>query len=811
MAGVPKRAAEVRAEHLLEEMLAAQGWDLRRPPHGDVLRQHEFRDHPHIHELLRGKGKTGRGGDGVPEAILVDRATAAPLIVVEAKATTDRLDEAIRDVTHYGNACRQGGYTPLLVGLAGYSEDEFRVRVLKWSGTSWVPVTYDKTPITWIPNRADVDRLLRPNTPAELRPSVPPPEILAARADEINGLLRESGVKDEFRPAVVGAIMLALWQSEGNLRKDPKHILGDINEACKKAFWAAGKPDLQKSLQVDAANEALAVKARRIVSILERLNVHVLTAEHDYLGQLYETFFRYTGGNTIGQYFTPRHVARMMADLVEVRREDIVLDPSCGTGGFLIAAMNRIQIEDNLSRTQVVKIIRKNLIGLDKEPVTAALCVANMILRGDGTTGIHRADCFTWKDYPIGKATVVLLNPPFPHRRTDTPPEAFVERALEGLKNGGRLAIIIPTSLLVKKEMREWRDGIRRKNRIDGIISFERELWHPYADSVTSVLLITKGVPHRDDVPVFFAKVRNDGHRVIKQVKVTVPGTQLPDVTAAYRRHDTIPGLCGWANLSDPWGPGLYVPATNFSDEEIVEGVYYLTRSESAAVVSNAHRVLEMQAAIGRGDIAVRDLREVKRLSKTRTPDPGASTIGGFFDIVYGQRELHNKRDLVSGSAIAISSQGTNNGWYGFFDLSAVLAPPFVTVPSTGSIGQAHVQRWPAGVADDCLILVPRHGTPVELLYVAAAVVRGERWRFNYGMKATPGRIADYPLPHSETLIGRVRALVDNARRISTLALGAAEDERDVRIARARLEEIDANRGELVSGGELEKRLGDLG
>jgi len=166
---------------------------------------------------------------------------------------------------------------------------------------------------------------------------VPSPEVLADCADEINRLLRESGIKDEFRPAVVGAIMLALWQSKGNIRKDPSHILSDINEACGKAFWRAKKQDLARSIRVDEANDDLAKNARRIATILELLNVTVLTAEHDYLGHLYEAFFRYTGGNTIGQYFTPRHIAELMAALLDVESSDTVLDPSCGTGGFLIA------------------------------------------------------------------------------------------------------------------------------------------------------------------------------------------------------------------------------------------------------------------------------------------------------------------------------------------------------------------------------------------------------------------------------------------------------------------------------------------
>ena len=355
-----KRVAEVRAEELLTELLRSQGWDTRRPPAGEMLRQHEYKDHAHLAAILRGISKSG-AGDGKPEAFLVDRSTMQPLAVIEVKSDIRLLDVAVKEVTTvYGRASIEAGFTPLAIALAGTSEDNFAVRVLKWMGTRWQPVTYDGKPIGWVPNRADIERLLVPGAAREIRPSVPPPQVLADRADEINRLLRESGIKDEFRPAVVGAIMLALWQSKGNIRKDPAHILSDINEACGKAFWKAKKADLAKSIRVDEANDDLAVNARRIVTILERLNITVLTAEHDYLGHLYEAFFRYTGGNTIGQYFTPRHVSEFVAALLDVKSTDVVLDPSCGTGGFLIAVMNRISTVEHLPRRKSSKLFKNH-------------------------------------------------------------------------------------------------------------------------------------------------------------------------------------------------------------------------------------------------------------------------------------------------------------------------------------------------------------------------------------------------------------------------------------------------------------------
>lgn len=800
MAANAERVAEVRSEELLTELLRSQGWDTRRPPAGEMLRQHEYKDHAHLAAILRGISKKG-AGDGKPEAFLVDRTTLQPLAVIEVKSDIRALDQAIKEATTiYGRACIDAGFTPLAIALAGTSEENFAVRIFKWVGTRWLPITYDGNPIGWIPNRADIERLLTPGGAREIRPSVPPPQVLADRADEINRLLRESGIKDEFRPAVVGAIMLALWQSKGNIRKDPSHILSDINEACSKAFWKAKKADLAKSIRVDEANEDLAVNARRIVSILERLNVTVLTAEHDYLGHLYEAFFRYTGGNTIGQYFTPRHVAEFMAALLDVESSDVVLDPSCGTGGFLIAVMNRISTVEHLSKAQVVKIIQKRLIGFDKEPVTAALCVANMILRGDGSTSVHRGDCFTSEEYPVGKASVVLTNPPFPHAKTDTPPERFISRALEGLAQRGRLGVVVPRSLLSK--MTSWHASMLEKNTLDAIIILPDELFAPYASSYTAVLLMTKGVKHPKNHNVFWARIENDGFRRRKSVRVHCDGEQLSTALRAFHKHETIAGFCGWAPIIEGagWDAGYYIPARPLSEDEVDEQSSLLTRNSAAFVVAHAPELAALNDAVASGALAPKDYRAMKRKPRDLVAD-GKSVIGTYFDIFYGQKSLHNKDGLTPGRALIISSSGIDNGCYGFFDFDDVIEPPFVTVPSTGSIGRAHVQKWPCGVTDDCLILVPKKGVDREFLYIAAAVVRQERWRFNYGRKITPERIAGYPVPTSTAMLSRVRAHMEDGLKIEEIALEIAEDKHDRNVANRRLSE------KLIEGSALQKRL----
>src|SRR5207244_3908991 len=134
--------------------------------------------------------------EGLPEALLIDE-NQQPLAVVEVKASVSELERAISEVTlSYGKWCVEAGFTPLAVAVAGSSEDDFKLRVFKWSGAKWLTVTYDNTPISWIPNRADTEKLRATGDFHELRPSVPPQDVLSKRADEINRLLRESRITD---------------------------------------------------------------------------------------------------------------------------------------------------------------------------------------------------------------------------------------------------------------------------------------------------------------------------------------------------------------------------------------------------------------------------------------------------------------------------------------------------------------------------------------------------------------------------------------------------------------------------------------
>lgn len=786
MASKKQHLSESRTETLVVDLLQIQGWKTARPPKGCLVRQNEYKALDHLEKIFKGKSKQDKpegkkAGDAYPDFLLIDEYTQVPLVIIETKADENEAQTALDEAKFYADACLAEGHNVLAVGVAGQEKTGISISVAKHTDSQWKAVVYDNIPISWIPTPKDIEALVAELPKIDLHPIIPSPEVLADKADLINRTLRESSVKDEYRPAYVGAMMLAMWESKGSIRRDPKFVLKDVNAACEKAFKTAKKPVLAKSLHVDEANRKLANSAWKIISTLEKLNVVGAAFAHDYLGHLYETFFRYTGGNTIGQYFTPRHVARFMADMCEVTKDDVVIDPACGTGGFLIAAMQRIfdVTKPKLRYEDAVNIVRDQLNGYESEPVTAALCVANMLLRGDGKSGIRRDVCFTAKDYPVGQCNVALMNPPFPHKNTDTPPQNFVERALEALETRGKLAVILPTSLIVKKNIGAWRKKILKENTLVASVQLPDELFQPYASTTTSVIVLEKGIPHAKNKRTVFGRVHYDGLTLKKGARVPRPDgrNQIPVVTDSVINRQSVPGVAGVAAISGDveWSPGAYIPSAIPTDTELKESIDELIRRLASFYIRYAAEVSRLRSRITAGELQARPYRNIvgpARLANAKTLPSKKGTIGEHFEIFYGQKELHSREGLTPGDSLIVSPTEEYNGCYGWLAFDELIEGPFVTVAQTGTIGEAFVQMEPCGVNDDCLILLPRKSDlPITCYFIAAAIIRLEKWRFSYGRKLTPSRICAFPMTRIDALEKWVQSSLDNWQKITEAAV----------------------------------------
>ena len=120
------------------------------------------------------------------------------------------------------------------------------------------------------------------------------------------------------------------------------------------------------------------------------------------------------------------------------------------------------------------------------------------------------------------------------------------------------------------------------------------------------------------------------------------------------------------------------------------------------------------------------------------------TTIGQLFKIEYGQKEYHNKEWLegTEGKNILISSRGDDSGIFGFFDIDNYYKAPIITVPSTGTVGQAFVQDNDCSVDDNCLVLIPQKKLSQEELFQIAFQIRLNKWKYRYGRQITPERLA---------------------------------------------------------------------
>jgi predicted RNA methylase len=750
---VTKHLSERPTEDIVLDLLQIQGWLTALPPKGNLLRQNQYKNFSELAAIFKGKSKSGKG-DGYPDFLVISETTSQPKIVIETKADEKQIDAAFREACFYADACFEQGHAVLAVGVAGQEKQGIAVRVGKRVGATWERLVYNAAPISWIPTPSDITRLFIDQERINLAPIVPRLEILQEKAEYMNGVLREAHVKDEYRPAYIGAMMLALWQSRGSIQRDPAMVLHQINIVCQQAFERGGKAELARSLHIDEANTRLANTAWKILITLETLNVVAVAVDHDYLGQLYEQFFRYTGGNTIGQYFTPRQITRFMADICETRPEDIIIDPACGTGGFLIAAIQRAYDTLHIPYEKAIEMIRERLIGYDSEPVTAALCVANMILRGDGKTGIRKADSFSAPDYPVGQCQVALMNPPFPHKKTDVPPQQFVARALEALEPRGLLAVVLQTSLLVKKEAGVWRQKLLEQHTLEAVCQLPDELFQPYASATTSVVLIRKGVPHSASKKTVFVRVQHDGLTLKKGARIPRSDgkNELEQAAEAIVNKQAQAGFSGLAVVEkkDEWAVGAYVNPVIPTIGELKTAVDDLMRRLSAFYIRYAQQIVKQRHLIERGQLIARPYRTMmspKRRQNAENLPSTSNTIGQYFNIYYGQKELHSREGLEDGDTLIISPSEQFNGCYGWLKFDALIQPPFITVAQTGSIGEAFVQLEPCGVNDDCLILMPRPDIEmsIEELFIVASIIRQEKWRFNYGRKLTPARICDFP------------------------------------------------------------------
>jgi type I restriction enzyme M protein len=248
------------------------------------------------------------------------------------------------------------------------------------------------------------------------------------------------------------------------------------------------------------------------------------------LGDAFEYLLSVLGSQgDAGQFRTPRHIIDFMVQVVDPKKTETVLDPACGTAGFLISSWKHIlkantDAKGNSTLTPDDKgRLAKNFKGYDISPDMVRLSLVNLYLHGFADPHIAEYDTLTSQDRWNEYADVILANPPFmspkggikPHNRFSVQSKRsevlFVDYMAEHLTPNGRAGIIVPEGMLYKNQIAYAK--LRRllmEDYLVAVVSLPAGVFKPYSDSKTSILILDKSLAKKTNTIAFF-KVENDG------------------------------------------------------------------------------------------------------------------------------------------------------------------------------------------------------------------------------------------------------------------------------------------------------------
>lgn len=290
----------------------------------------------------------------------------------------------------------------------------------------------------------------------------------------------------------------------------------------------------------DVFQRELAIKnPNALKQVVDRLSkINLVDADTDVKGDAFEYFLKtsITLGNDLGEYFTPRHLVKLMVELIEPKFGESIYDPTCGTGGFLIHAFNYIKERCAVNKDTLRVLREKTLFGRELTN-TAKIAKMNMIITGDGHNNIKQMD--TLANPVKAEYDVVLANPPYgqttdygdyypvPSTNGDA---VFIQHILESLKDGGRAAVVIPEGLLFRGGADlKVRQYLLKNADIKAIISLPPGVFRPYAKgNKTDIIFFSKS--KRGTSSVWFYELKADGFDLNSDLRRPVEENDIPDI-----------------------------------------------------------------------------------------------------------------------------------------------------------------------------------------------------------------------------------------------------------------------------------------
>ena len=293
---------------------------------------------------------------------------------------------------------------------------------------------------------------------------------------------------------------------------------------------------------------------RLLASVVEMIS-NIPMQDRDTKGDVYEYLLsKIASAGQNGQFRTPRHIIRMMIDMVKPTVDDVICDPSAGSSGFLVVSSEYIRehFGEELYKPAVQEHFQNRMfMGMEFDPTMIRIGAMNLILHGIENPQLQDVDALSEANTSFTeKATLVLANPPFKgaldreavdgklltivdSKKTEL---LFLALILKGLKLGGRAAVIVPDGVLFgsSKAHQQIRKELIDNQKLQAVISMPGGVFKPYAGVSTAVLLFTKTNSGGTD-QVWFYDMQADGYS-LDDKRNPIEANDIPDIVQRFQQ-----------------------------------------------------------------------------------------------------------------------------------------------------------------------------------------------------------------------------------------------------------------------------------
>jgi len=252
---------------------------------------------------------------------------------------------------------------------------------------------------------------------------------------------------------------------------------------------------------------------RQVINKINQLDFND-SAESHLFNDFYEGMLKeLQSAGAAGEYYTPRGVTQFMTDIINPQLGETVLDPACGTGGFLTCGIEHLRKQVNTAEDR--DILQKSIRGIEKKPLPHLLCTANLMLHGFDLPAVRR-DNFLKKSYSdwgkSDRVNIILSNPPFGGEeedgietnfpvkfRTKETADLFLALIIRLLKKNGRAAVILPDgSMFGDGVTARLKEELMEKCNLHTIVRLPKNVFAPYTSVKTNLLFFEKGSPTKE-------------------------------------------------------------------------------------------------------------------------------------------------------------------------------------------------------------------------------------------------------------------------------------------------------------------------